>query len=264
MDPFTEGIVVASISGTLLLGYHAILVYLIWRHTLVTVIGLTRDARRVWVMKIMEKPDSILGVQTLRNWVMSSSQLASTAVVILLALTAFIPIPGRSGQSLLAAPTDDPTLIIKMAMLCVSFMVAFFAFTQSMRYFNHVSVLLAAGSIPPADPPQTPLEYWVDDNPVAIQKFAASLFNRGAMFHTIGMRCYYCTFPIILWFFGHWALFGGMVALLTILAVLDYTGIDYVRTKRRGPYAWPSPVLRPAPPSVSSHALTQDRNMESV
>ena len=47
-----------------------------------TSIGLTKRLRRKWVQAVMEGKQDVLAVQTLRNWVMASSFLASAAILI--------------------------------------------------------------------------------------------------------------------------------------------------------------------------------------
>jgi hypothetical protein len=50
--------------------------------------GLTNHDRRVWVQNIVDQKRDILAVQTFRNWVMASTFLASTAILISLGLVA--------------------------------------------------------------------------------------------------------------------------------------------------------------------------------
>ncbi|KAI9201798.1 uncharacterized protein BJ171DRAFT_516538 [Polychytrium aggregatum] len=226
-DLDTTGIVVASSSLVLLVAYHLFLVYAIRFRAISTVIGLTRRARRTWTAKIIEKPDAILGVQALRNWIMASSQLASTSVAVMAGLVAFMTSFGKQSDSLLSP--GDSSLSTKLGALAFIFMLAFFSFTQAMRYFNHVSILLCAAagskSRSSSESPESKLHDWITEDLGKIEDFIANLLNRGALFHTIGMRCLYLSFPAAIWFFGRWALLGATICLIVLLALLDFTGL---------------------------------------
>lgn len=76
--------VVISLSLGLLLAYHLWLLVRLRQKPLRTAIGLTQHVRRLWVESIVQERRDILAVQTLRNWIMAASLLASTAIVITL------------------------------------------------------------------------------------------------------------------------------------------------------------------------------------
>ncbi|NIY10133.1 MAG: DUF599 family protein, partial [Gemmatimonadetes bacterium] len=65
-------------------GYHLWLWQRIRRRPLETAFGLARHTRSRWVALIMAERRDLLGVQTLRNWTMAATFLASTAVLIAL------------------------------------------------------------------------------------------------------------------------------------------------------------------------------------
>src|SRR5690349_19401880 len=71
-------------SVLLIVGYHFFLRVCLKRDPLFTVHALNKLAREAWVDTIMrnEKPD-VLAVQTLRNSVMASSFMASTAILLM-------------------------------------------------------------------------------------------------------------------------------------------------------------------------------------
>ena len=84
--PYLE-LYLTSASFLLLLIYHVHLVYQVRRHPLTTAIGITNHLRGHWVESIMKEKRDILSVQTLRNSIMASSFLASTAMLIGLGVT---------------------------------------------------------------------------------------------------------------------------------------------------------------------------------
>ena len=80
-NPWPE-IILTSAACLILVLYHSHLFYQVRKAPLTTSFGLTNRLRRDWVQTIMEGNKDILAVQTLRNWVMASSFLASAAILI--------------------------------------------------------------------------------------------------------------------------------------------------------------------------------------
>src|SRR5512135_2951198 len=70
--------------------YHCYWLYQVRRAPLRTYRGITRYLRREWVESIMKEKRDILSVQTLRNWIMAASFLASTSMIIGLGLLSFL------------------------------------------------------------------------------------------------------------------------------------------------------------------------------
>jgi hypothetical protein len=94
---------------------------------------------------ITDKRD-ILSVQTLRNWIMASSFLASTAMIIGLGLLSFLFKPDHISEI-----PFDPTFIftrmktlfmVKLMFLMVHFFFAFFSFTLSIRYMKQINFMI--------------------------------------------------------------------------------------------------------------------------
>jgi uncharacterized membrane protein len=81
-QPFIVEAVLASTSFAILLGYHIWHLGKLRRAPNTTSIGLNAQARRRWVEHIMATTADILAVQTMRNWTMAATFLASTAIVL--------------------------------------------------------------------------------------------------------------------------------------------------------------------------------------
>lgn len=197
-------------SFALLLLYHLWLFLRVRRTPIHTSIGLGRRIRLLWVQTIMAERRDILAVQTLRNWTMAATFLASTAIVIGLGVLNLALTSEKQGQLSLMLDqygSDDPRLWLgKLLLLGFDFLAAFFSFTLAVRYYNHVGFMINL-------PPET------DDRftPSAV----ARILERGAVFYTSGMRAYYLAIPLTLWLFGPLWLLGGVVVLLLALMRLD-------------------------------------------
>ena len=78
--------------------YHAQWIYRIYRKPMTTAVGITNHLRGHWVESIMEERRDILAVQTLRNWTMAASFLASTGILICLGLLSVAASPEKMAE----------------------------------------------------------------------------------------------------------------------------------------------------------------------
>jgi len=206
---FTE-IVLTLLSLGVLFFYHFQLYRQVRINPMTTAIGLTNHARRSWVQNIIDKKRDILAVQTLRNWVMASTFLASTAILISLGLVASAfrtEITSSATQALNVFGHPSETLwIVKLFVLSSLFFYAFFNFTLSIRYYNHASLLINV--------PQ-------DLEPSSSADAVALILNHGALHYTFGMRGFYLAIPLGLWLFGPFWMLGGSVLTVFVLYRLD-------------------------------------------
>jgi uncharacterized membrane protein len=206
--PWTEGTLIAA-SVVVLLAYHVRLVRRVRRAPLTTVIGHNNRVRQEWVAMIMRERRDLLAVQTLRNWIMAATFLASTAIVICFGLLnlAFATEKVHSVMQSLnwLGSAHDVPWVLKIVLLLGCFFFAFFNFSQAVRFLNHSTFML---SLPLAD----------DSTPLTT---ATATLHRGMLHYTLGMRGYYSALPCLLWFFGPLWMFCGALGLVLLLARLD-------------------------------------------
>ncbi len=204
--------IITGTSALLLTVYHLHLYFTIRRYPERTAVGMTNMMRQKWVETIMTDRRDILAVQTLRNWVMASSLLASTAILIALGILNTAIRPGgfrEITQALNLVGTPSETLwAVKLMLLAVDFFLGFFNFTLAIRYFNHAGYGLGLPDL---------------HRGVESHEFVVEVVNHASSHYTIGMRCYYLAIPLGLWLFGAtWMLMGSML-LLAVLYRLDRT-----------------------------------------
>ncbi|KAI9346258.1 hypothetical protein BDR26DRAFT_128041 [Obelidium mucronatum] len=152
MDFYTTTNIAVSAACTLLLiMYHLWLASVIRRNPEKTVYGLSAHSRKAWVAAIMKGHKDILAVQSLRNLIMASSILASTCVAIIFGFIAFLATVVSHPESVDSNGNPmgsqfgfvlDHLFGVKVMMLLVVFCVAFFCFAQSMRFYNHVGLVI--------------------------------------------------------------------------------------------------------------------------
>lgn len=203
-------IVISSAGFLALLIYHLHLLYKIKTAPMSISIGLTNHLRREWVQTIMEEGRDILAVQTIRNWVMASSFLASAAILIGLgvlgaAFSAERAFLTSQALNLFGAGSEEIWLI-KLMVLAVDFFFAFFNFALSIRYYTHASFAI---NVPPSH------------DPIVTYDAVTEILNRGAIHYTLGMRGYYLAVPFTLWMFGPLWMAIGTAVLILILYKID-------------------------------------------
>jgi uncharacterized membrane protein len=195
----------------LILGiYHAHWLYLIYRKPMATAVGITNHLRGHWVESIMEERRDILAVQTLRNWTMAASFLASTGILICLGLLSVAASPEKMMEitpSLNELVREHRVLwLFKLMVLIVDFFFIFFSFCLAIRYLNHVNFMI-----------NVPFNLAHKITP----EYIASILNRGMMHYTMGMRGYYFSVLLFLWLFGPIWMLIGTVVMTAILYHLD-------------------------------------------
>jgi uncharacterized membrane protein len=205
-------ILITTTGFAVLILYHMHLIYKAKTDPMNTSVGMTNRLRRDWVEVVMRDNRDILAVQTLRNWVMASSFLASAAVLIGLGLigAAFRAdkIADVSHVLNIFGTTNQTLWMIKLLVLIVDLFFAFFNFTLSIRYYNHASFAI---NIPSSQ------------DPIVTYDAVAKIINHGHIHYTMGMRGFYLSVPLTLWLFGPSWLLASSIALVIILYRLDRT-----------------------------------------
>jgi uncharacterized membrane protein len=209
--PFLE-VYLTSAAFLLIIVYHVLLIHQIRTRPLTTAMGITNHLRGHWVESIMEGERDILAVQTLRNWVMASSFLASAAILISVGLVSVAASPEKMSEispSLQVLVREHRLLwLFKLMVLIIDFFFIFFNFTLAIRYYNHVNFMINV--------PSTLAHKITPD-------YITGILNRGMRHYSMGMRGYYLGVLLVLWLFGPiWMLLGTIVMLL-VLYHLDRT-----------------------------------------
>lgn len=168
-------------------------------------------ARRRWVESVMETAGhEVLAVQTLRNSVMASSFMASTVVLLIMAvlnLSADWEKLSRAWQGIGTLVTGSPEVhIFNIMLLILDYFGAFFFFSMAVRYYSHVGYMINIS-------PHLRLEEFTPD------QVACYLDRAGGHYHT-GIRTFLFSLPLMSWFFGpQYLLLSTLVLILTLYAM---------------------------------------------
>ncbi|KAL4360949.1 hypothetical protein GQ457_04G013990 [Hibiscus cannabinus] len=209
--------VLVPIGILLMAAYHTWLLYRIIYHPTKTVIGVNAINRRFWVRAMMEDvpKNGVLAVQTLRNNIMASTLLASTAIM-LSSLISVLMTSGKSDRSswFVFGDRSDQAFSIKVFSILVCFLLAFLLNLQSIRYYSHASILI---NVPVKKMSKHQRHHHLT------AEYVAATVNRGSYFWSLGLRAFYFSFPLFFWIFGPIPMFLCCIALVSMLYFLDVT-----------------------------------------
>jgi len=157
-----------------------------------SVIAAMDGYRRRWMHAMLARENRIADMAAIGNLMNSTSFLATTSIFILGGLVALLGAPdlGRRVVAALpyaAVPTDQ-TWEIKIGLLLLIFVNAFFELTWALRQFNYTSILV--GGIPYGKP---------DAEATSMADMAADVANRAARHFNTGLRSYYFGLAALAW-----------------------------------------------------------------
>ncbi|EAY85439.1 hypothetical protein OsI_06822 [Oryza sativa Indica Group] len=213
--------VLIPLGMALMVGYHAWLLLRIRRRPATTVIGVNAINRRIWVRHIMEEASgkhAVLAVQTIRNNIMASTLLASTAITLSSLIAILMSSAGGGGGDgllpgapLVVGAAGETALSVKFFAILVCFLVAFLLNVQSIRYYSHTSTLV-----------NVPVRLIQRRRrPGLAVDYVTATLNRGSYFWSLGARAFYFSCPVFLWLFGPIPMFAACAAMVCALYFLD-------------------------------------------
>ncbi|NJO14750.1 MAG: DUF599 domain-containing protein [Thioploca sp.] len=211
-NTFANDIICFTTSAVLLILYHVFLRYQIRNNPAYTVQSINIIARTAWVENIMRNNSKdILAVQTLRNSTMAATFLSSTSILLIMGVLSL----SSQGDKLdsawhvlnLFGSTHPELWVVKVLLMLLDLIVAFFSFTMTIRVYNHVGYLL-----------NVPLEM----NPRVISPYHVAIhLNRAGRYYSVGMRAYYLMVPLVFWLFGPHFMLLSTILLIFMLYHLD-------------------------------------------
>ncbi|CAN4085594.1 unnamed protein product [Withania somnifera] len=215
MDKQVLDYVLVPVGLLFMVAYHLWLLHRILKHPSHTVIGINSINRQFWVRAMMEDTtrNGVLAVQTLRNNIMASTLLASTAIMLSSLIAVLMTGGSKGGRSMSSHIYGNQTelcLSIKFFSILVCFMVAFLFNVQSIRYYSHASILI-----------NVPYKKLDSSRHCVTAAYVGRTVNRGSYFWSLGLRAFYFSFPLFLWIFGPIPMFLCCGFLVFMLYFLD-------------------------------------------
>lgn len=155
-----------------------------------SVLAAMDEHRRRWMLSAMLRDNRIADTAIVGNLMNSTSFLANNAIFILGGLVALLAAPDL-GRRVLAAmplaqgPLSDGAWELRVLLLLLIFVRAFFALTWALRGFNYGSILLGGLGIGPGHEPAA--------------EVVARVLNRAARQFGTGLRAYYFGLAALAW-----------------------------------------------------------------
>jgi uncharacterized membrane protein len=154
-----------------------------------SVIAAMDEHRRRWMISALPRENRIPDIAAIGNLMSSVSFLATTSILILGGLVAMLAAPDIGRRVVATLPwtvvPDEALWEIKIGLLLLIFVNAFFELTWALRQFNYTSTLVMAMPRDPAAVDQA--------------EAAARLANRGARHFNTGLRSYYFGLAALAW-----------------------------------------------------------------
>lgn len=167
-----------------------------WRSKSVPTLHSAMDGyRRQWMVRMIERDNRMVDVNIMRNLTRSSQFFASTTMLVLGALIALLGYVQQALDVVSGLPftvkASTRLLEIKVVLLVLIFVYAFFKFSWAIRQLGFCSTLIGAA---PKQPAENPEQFAVEINRVAkVTSYAGTNFNDG-------LRAYYFALAAMTWF----------------------------------------------------------------
>lgn len=192
-----------------------------------SVIAAMDEHRRRWMLATLARENRIADMAAIGNLMTSTSFLATTSILILGGLVAMLGASdlGRRVVATLpwSAVPSEVAWELKIGLLLLIFVNAFFELTWALRQFNYGSILV--GAMPPAQP----------EAPAAGEAQAAAaaeVLNRAARHFNTGLRSYYFGLAALAWVVHPLALVATSLVVLRELHRREFRSV--VRSLVRG------------------------------
>ncbi len=167
-----------------------------WRAKSVPTLHSAMDGyRREWMVRMIDRDNRMVDVNIMRNLTRSSQFFASTTMLVLGALIALLGYVQQAMDVVSGLPftvkASTRLLEIKIVLLVLIFVYAFFKFSWAIRQLGFCSTLIGAA---PKQPKDNPEQYAADINRLAlVTSYAGTNFNQG-------LRAYYFALAAMTWF----------------------------------------------------------------
>jgi uncharacterized membrane protein len=171
--------------------------------------GLLNLLYRAWVKRVSHMENTIVGVQSMRNLIMSTTFLSSAILVLLGLLVRNF----EDWIDLTGAPAH--VMEIKLLLLFGVLVFALMMFLLSLRHMVRFTILIG---VPPEDIEQTSCRLENGEKgELEHQPLRQKVFERATHRFTFGIRAIYYLLAVILWFLNPYAFVGATVVITALL-----------------------------------------------
>lgn len=220
-----------------------------------SLLALTNRERSRWMLQTTWRDNRVIDGVVVQNLSASPSFFASTTILIIGGLLAVLSTTDKASELVreipFAARTSLLVFDLKVVLLIVIFVYAFFRFTWSLRQYTFGALLVAAAPPPERYTGQAERQGFAE-RAGRVMGLAAETFNDG-------LRAYYFSFAAVAWFFSPWAMMAGTAGVIFILYRREFHS-DVLAVLRGDVPAEPAaaaaagtrPTTTPTPPSTEA------------
>ena len=169
------------------------------------------DYRYQWMQQMLIRDNRVVDVNILRNLLQGVAFFASATLLILAGLLTILGSTDRTIEIVRALPFAAKTTLlqweVKLLVLCMIFVYAFFKFTWALRQFNYCSTLIGAAPTGPDD---------------GFARRAAALSTNASKDFNQGLRAYYFSLAALGWFVSPWAFVVATTLVVVVLYRREY------------------------------------------
>ena len=178
-----------------------------------SVLALTNRERSRWMLQATYRDNRVLDGQVVQNLSTSPSFFASTTILIIGGLLAVLSTTERVSEIVreipFAARTSVLVFDLKVALMTVIFVYAFFRFTWSLRQYTFGALVVAAAPAPD--------QFTDESGRQTFARRAGRVMGLAAETFNDGLRAYYMSFAVVAWFFSPWAFAAATAGVVWIL-----------------------------------------------
>ncbi|MGB2131169.1 MAG: DUF599 domain-containing protein [Marinobacterium sp.] len=188
-------------------------------HTTPCLASMLHLYRREWMERMLTREVRIADTTAIANLERSVAFFASTTILVLAGLVTVM----NSAEKAINLVRDLPFVMpatpqeweLKLLVMVVLFIYAFFKFTWSLRQYGFVSVMIGGAPLPSEQPSPEQLSAHAE-RIATMASMAANSFN-------LGLRTYYFSIGVLGWFINPWCFMALTLAIVVVLYRREFT-----------------------------------------
>jgi uncharacterized membrane protein len=167
--------------------------------------------REQWMQQMLVRDNRMVDVNILGNLLQGVAFFASATLLVIAGLLTILGSTDKAIEIVRALPFAAKTTLVqwemKLLVLCVIFVYAFYKFTWAIRQFNYCSTLIGAAPKGPDD---------------AFARRAAEVATQASKDFNQGLRAYYFSLAALSWFVSPWLFMFATTAAVVVLYIREY------------------------------------------
>lgn len=181
--------------------------------------NILRQLRVDWMMTLTRKEHQIADAALLGNVERTVTFFASTTILVLAGVLTLLASADKAVEVLQSIPftadTATEKVQLKLSLLSLIFVFAFFKFTWAIRQFGFVSVLMGAA-------PQYRSTEYSDEERERFARHTAKVLDQAGHEYNNGLRAYYFALAFLLWFIHPYAFIAATTMVILVLYRREY------------------------------------------